>query len=394
MTRRPRSGSPNPGVVAVGPVPPPIHGQALADQMLFEGRYRRIELTPVGLRFSSGIGDVGRARLGKVTTLARSIGQVHRARRRSGAATLVYSVGVKNLVGVVRDTVLLLATRPVFERTIVHVHTGGVAEVLAGAPAPLRWLARRAYGRTDAVIHLSAGDPEPVFSTASSWFLPNGVDVPAEVDAAVHAPRSATGRPRVLFLGNLYESKGPGVLVEAAARLVEQGIDLEVVLAGDAPDPAFVERLREQIARSSMTDRVRLTGPLDRGDAWAALLEADVVCFPTFYEGEALPLVIIEAMACARPVVATRWRSIDRLVDDGRTGLLVPPRDPAALADRLAEVLVTPGLARTLGDAGRARYEEAFTVARFRQGFEDIVATVIGLGPDRPDADEEPLTAR
>jgi len=367
-------------VVMVGPVPPPVHGQALADQILFEGSYHRFHLEPVGLRFSSGINDVGRARAGKVLTLGRALINIRRARRRTSAETLVYSVGAKNLVGVVRDTVLLLAVRPAFDHTILHVHTGGIDDLLAGAPGWLRGLARRAYGRTDAVIHLSPGPPEAVFTTRRWFFLPNGVDVPAAVDDVVRRnPVCQHDPPRVLFLGNLYESKGPGVLLDACEELARRGLDVEVVLAGGAPDEAYKDRLLRRIEGSTLDGRVRLTGSLAGDEKWAALLEADVFCFPTYYEGEALPLAIIEAMACARPIVASDWRSIGQLVQHGATGLLVPPRDVGALADGLARLLAEPDLARSLGTAARRRYEAGFTVGRFRAGFEDIVATTLGL---------------
>lgn len=379
MTRPPVTAAPSPGVVLVGPVPPPVHGQAVADQLLLDGEYDRIEVTGVGLKFSRGIDDVGQPRVGKLADLVRSLGRIHRARRRTGAGTLVYSVGVKNLVGVLRDTVLLLSARPSFERTILHVHTGGIAEVLDGAPWPVRALSRRAYGRSHAVIRLASGPADPVFTSTRSYVLPNGVDVPAHVEAAVRRRRPTERAPQVLFLGNLYESKGPGVLVDACTRMAAEGITFELVLAGDAPDRRFLSRLEDQIGRSPVASHVRLTGPLSREEAWGALLDADVFCFPTYYEGESLPLVVIEAMACGLPVVASDWRSIDQLVDHGHTGILVPPRDPAALAAQLGELVTDGTRARALGRAGRERYEQTFTVERFRRGFEAIVADAIGL---------------
>lgn len=365
-------------VVMVGPVPPPLHGQAIADQLLFDGAYHRISLEAVGLHFSSDIGDVGRARLGKVATLFRSIVEVLRARRRSSARTLVYSLGAKGLAGIVRDTVLLLSIRPAFDRVILHVHTGGIDELVDRAPWGLRQLARRAYGATSAVIHLSPGRPERVFSTERWFFVPNGIEVPQAVDDPERLDSSGRrpGPARVLFLGNLYETKGPDVLLDAAERLIARDLDVEVVLAGDAPDAAYARHLAARLRSAPLAGVVRATGPLRGDDKWRALLDADVVCVPTFYEGEAFPLVIIEAMACARPVVASDWRSIDQLVDDGRTGFLVPPRDPSALADRLAELIIDPASARTMGTAGRRRYEEAFTADRFRARFEDVVAAV------------------
>jgi len=365
-------------VVMVGPVPPPVHGQAVADQLLFDGCYRHISLEPVALRFSTDIGDVGRARVGKVATLVRSIIEVHRARKRSSARTLVYSVGAKNLVGVTRDTALLLATRPAFDHTILHVHTGGLDAFVEQAPWPFRHLARRAYGTSSAVIHLSPSPPERVLSTQRWFFLRYGVKVPIDIDTEARQGNTARrpGPRRVLFLANLYESKGPGVLLDAAELLAQRGITFEIALAGDAPDAVYAQHLQARMRSASLAGRARATGPLRGDDKWRAVCDADVVCFPTFYEGEALPLVIIEAMACGRPVVATDWRSIDQMVEHGRTGFLVPPRDPEALADRLAELISDPQLAETMGAAGRLRYEEAFTVERFRADFEAVVSTV------------------
>ena len=107
-----------------------------------------------------------------------------------------------------------------------------------------------------------------------------------------------------------------------------------------------------------------------------ALLETlDVVALPSWTEG--LPLVLLEAMARGRPVVATPVGGTPELVTDGETGLLVPPRDPEALAEALRRVLDDPELARRLGEAGRARVAERFTAAEQEQRMLEIYDDVV-----------------
>ncbi len=91
----------------------------------------------------------------------------------------------------------------------------------------------------------------------------------------------------------------------------------------------------------------------------AAYAEADVFCLPSWWE--AMPLSVLEAMASGLPVVATEVGDVPRLVEDGRTGFVVPSRDPQSLANALAKLLSDPALARSMGAAGRARADERFS---------------------------------
>ena len=103
--------------------------------------------------------------------------------------------------------------------------------------------------------------------------------------------------------------------------------------------------------------------------------EGDVLCLPTYFEGEALPLSIIEAMSYGTAIVATRWRAIPSLVD-GTNGMLVPPRDSAALAEVLAMLAADRELVRKLGDGARLLYEQNHTEDRYRETLESVLLDV------------------
>jgi glycosyltransferase involved in cell wall biosynthesis len=176
-----------------------------------------------------------------------------------------------------------------------------------------------------------------------------------ELDGA--APSPPQGRT-VVEVARLAPVKGQRELIEAIAqvpdaRLVLVGKDLE-------QDGAYAALLKRRARELGVADRVELAGY--RPDALGLMREARVVALPSTTEG--LPIVLLEAMAQARPVVATPVGGTPELVVDGETGLLVPPGDIGALARALRELLDDDELARRLGESGRRRVEERFSAGR------------------------------
>jgi glycosyltransferase involved in cell wall biosynthesis len=178
----------------------------------------------------------------------------------------------------------------------------------------------------------------------------NGVEVPANGGFRRNDPA------RVGEIARLCDVKGQRELLQAMARLPHA----RLVLAGRDLEQggAFQDALERESERLGIRERVEFGF---HEDVPALLESLDVVALPSWTEG--LPVVLLEAMAHARPVVATPVGGTPELVVDGETGLLVPPRDPEALAAALRRLIEDPGLARRLGEAGRERVAERFTAA-------------------------------
>jgi colanic acid/amylovoran biosynthesis glycosyltransferase len=157
-------------------------------------------------------------------------------------------------------------------------------------------------------------------------------------------------RPRLVTVGRLAEQKGQLLLVEAASRLAERCPDFELVIVGDGPLRGELERA---IARHGLRDRVRITGFLDNRAVRRELEAARALVLPSFAEG--LPVVIMEAMALGRPVIATTIAGIPELVEPGRTGWLVPAGAVEPLVEAMAEALAAdPAELDRMGRAGAA----------------------------------------
>ena len=191
--------------------------------------------------------------------------------------------------------------------------------------------------------------------------IPNAVvrrEPRSSVAETRHGLGVAEGARIVLVVARLEERKGHRYLFEAMKHLPSSCDDVVLVVAGDGPERATLETL---IHSEHLAPRIRLLGEHD--DPWALYAAADVVVLPSIGH-EDFPIVILEAMAAGRPVVATRVAGAPDQVVDGVTGYIVEPRDAAALAIAITDVLETRDRGEQMGVAGLRRYEEHFAPER------------------------------
>lgn len=192
------------------------------------------------------------------------------------------------------------------------------------------------------------------------------------VDLQCFAPSEPpAGRPIVLLMSRMLWDKGVAEFVEAARRVHASGAGARFVLVGD-PDPENPAAIPVDTLRQwHDSGAVEWWG--QRDDAPAVLTQASIVVLPSYREG--LPKILLEAAACGRAMIATDVPGCREVVEPGATGLLVPPRDAAALADAVQRLLADPALCRRMGRAARALAERDF-------GVESVVAQTIDVYRD------------
>jgi glycosyltransferase involved in cell wall biosynthesis len=173
----------------------------------------------------------------------------------------------------------------------------------------------------------------------------------AGVCGKTFVPQSSTsGPPVVLLAARMLWSKGLGQFVESARELRARGHNARFVLAGrvDEANPNHVPRA--QLVKWRQDGEIEWWDHCD--DMPQVLASASIVTLPTFY-GEGLPRVLLEAAACAKPLVTTDIRGCHDICRDGVNGILVPPKNVAALTSAVESLLVDPDRRRQMGDAGR-----------------------------------------
>jgi glycosyltransferase involved in cell wall biosynthesis len=177
-------------------------------------------------------------------------------------------------------------------------------------------------------------------------------------------------RPTILAVGRLVEKKGFPYLIEAARLLVEQGYDFRVQIVGGG---ALRDSLQRQIAEAALEGSIELLEPRPQSELIALYRAATIVTLPSIVtddgDRDGIPNVLVEAMRLGRPVVSTAVSGIPELVIDGETGLLVPPRDAAALACALGRLL----------DDGTLRQRLATGAMRHVLGHFDLASNIAQL---------------
>ena len=187
----------------------------------------------------------------------------------------------------------------------------------------------------------------------------------------------SNGRPRLLSLGRLVERKGVDTVIRALPELP----DAELLIAGgpsaeelrNDPEACRLSALADELG---VADRVSLLGSVHHEGVPALIRSADSVVTTPWYEP--FGIVPLEAMSCARSLIGSAVGGLLDSVTDGETGLLVPPKDPAAVAAAAQRLLADETLRRRLGRAGRLRAEGRFDWARVAEQVEHAYAEVAG----------------
>jgi glycosyltransferase involved in cell wall biosynthesis len=246
----------------------------------------------------------------------------------------------------------------------VPVRLGSRRELNPDKRASQLRLQRVAYGAAHRVIANSPAAARQLLDESVPAgrisIIPNGVDLHHDPCHAGTRPATAAGGARrIITVGNLRPEKAHDTLLEAVARVAGTHRDVRVQIVGDGPCRAALETLAE---RRGISDRVEFLG--HREDVPSLLAASDL--FVLASRSEAFPNAAVEAMAAGVPVIASATGGLLDLIDSARTGLLVPPDDPAALANAMAACLDRPS------DAAR-RARAALRVVRAQYSFDRMV---------------------
>ena len=193
----------------------------------------------------------------------------------------------------------------------------------------------------------------------------NGVD-PDQYATADIPLDSTKGDCVVAFAGRLVSGKGADYLIEAIAQ-IQSTHQIRLLIAGDGPERLRLECLTHSLGLGHMVEFLGLTHDMPR--FWHM---CDVAVVPSSEFIESCPMTPLEAMACGKPVIATRNGGLLELVIDGVTGSLVPPADPSMLAEALARYTTSEDLRRSHGSSGRAHVTQHFHINRCAQAYLDL----------------------
>ncbi|HWV98677.1 MAG TPA: glycosyltransferase [Candidatus Acidoferrum sp.] len=372
-------------LVVFAHTPPPHHGQSYMVQLLLEGlggdlrkrggrdeeRGFGIDCYHVNARVSKDLEDVGGVRFSKLFLLFWHCAQAIWCRFRYSAATLYYVPAPGKKASVYRDWLVMGLCRPFFKKVVFHWHASSLAKWLEiAANGRTRGLTYRFLGEADLSIVLSQHNR---YNAEKLWprrieVVANGIPDPcpefetqvlprrqarmaarrrilAGKTPAVREPGDLGADPqtiRVLFLAHCTGEKGLFDAVQAVLKANEQmkaqgsPLSFRLIIAGSFPDPAERKRFEEMLETAPGATAIQHVGFVQGFKKSQALLEADLLCFPSHWENQ--PVSVIEALAFGLPTVITRLPSVCEMMPAGYRGVagVAHPEELAAALTELA----------------------------------------------------------
>ena len=190
----------------------------------------------------------------------------------------------------------------------------------------------------------------PIEIVPNTFYLPK-----TETQTRSHKPE-----PIVLFAGRLERHKGVLLIIKAAAVVIQKRSDVQFVFAG-ANHPSLKNEVLDQLIQDSgLSDHILLLGHLRRADLFKWYQKAVLCVLPSYYE--TFGIAALEPMAFGLPVISTTAGALPEVIEDGKTGILVPPGDVQALAKAILSLLTDQAKARQMGNQGKVRAQTYFDI--------------------------------
>lgn len=362
------------GVLAIGPLPPPVHGYSLITARVIE-RLQRITTVEV-LDLSPGTMVRGwRYHAARAGRAARALWRL--ARRQAQGRTLYLAVA--GGTGVFYDLAFVLAARWRRYRIVIHHNAFSYLNRRSPWTAALIALAGRQALHICLCPTMARRLAEQYPTAVQRLVVSNAALVPPLPVAPERAARNAI---RLGFLSNLMPEKGLDTAVAVAATLRERGAAASLVVAGPTVDPSG-ERLLED-AKTRLGDALDYRGAVHGPAKMAFFADIDVLLFPTRYANEAQPLVVLEAMAHGVPVIAAARGCIEG--DIGPAGLAVSSDSDFVeiSVDAISSWIADPSRLASLAAASRGRAGDQHQAAAGE--LDQIISTIAEGSPDVPGA--------
>ena len=364
-------------ILVYGQLPPPFHGTNIMTRV-FLGTLKELgfEAKISSKRFSLKIEEVNRLKAAKAGRYINFFWRFLRDLRVFRADLVVYFLSSRPL-GLLADFPFVLWARIHRVPYALYLHTRGYGTLYSRSRL-FRRILRRMF--RPALACLVLGDrlkqEIQVFFPGKVFVLPNCIDEP---EPFVREPVST--KVRILFLSNLHESKGIWTLLAAMPQVIAASPEVLFVLAGPWQDRSVEKEALGYIERHGIRGSVLRPGPVFGKDKEALLAASDIFVFPSHYPFEAMSLVVLEAMRAGLPVITSDVGALPEVVIEGKTGFVIPPKDPEELARKIVRLVKDPELRRRMGQEGRQRFLSRYTSTVYKKRVGQILGELRFMPP-------------
>ena len=358
-------------------MPPPVHGAAMVGQYIHDSKLinEKFEGHYINLTTAKNLQDIGKVGFRKFVDFVKLLRRIRKSLKTINPE-LVYVTPNACGGAFYKDYIVVQMLKRLGCQVVVHYHNKGVATHQD------KWFDDALYKRffkDIKVILLSEclyNDVKKYVKRDDVFVCGNGIPS-AAIESFVSAPIDAASPedkiPHILFLSNLLISKGVVVLLDSLKVLKEKGCRFVCDFVGGETVEMDAAMFQAEVAKRELEGMVVYHGRKYGNDKEAFLNAPDMFVFPTFYPNECFPLVLLEAMQHHLPCISTTEGGIPGIIDDGKTGFLVPKHDAETLAEKIQVLLTDAELRQRMGEAGREKFEKEFTLEVFEKRMAEIL---------------------
>lgn len=364
-------------------IPPPVHGSSVVGQAIKESHFINddFDCQYINLLASSTIADSGivtpRKIVGFLGIWLKVLYSIILRRPK-----LCYIALTTSGAAFYRDLILVAVLKLFKIRHVYHLHNKGISR---NQHKKINHICYNYVFKNAYVILLSKllySDIQNYVKESNVFICPNGIpDIDPKLinplEPVIHNQLSSFNAPiEILFLSNLIKSKGVYVLLEACAILKERKINFHCTFIGGESDVSETD-FKNATAKLNLDNEVNYVGKKFDLEKTKAFSSSQIFAFPTFYSNECFPLVLLEAMSFGLPIVTTYEGGIPDEVINGFNGFLVPQKNVLELASKLEVLINSAELRNKMGNAGRTKYQNEFTIEIFENNLIQILKKII-----------------
>jgi glycosyltransferase involved in cell wall biosynthesis len=364
-------------LVIIGPIPPPYNGMSVVTDNLLKSDLRNhFDIISLDTADRRGLANVGRLDLPNVV-LALKHGLQFLWTLVARRPEIVYVCIAQNTFGYLRDCVFLVPALLTDRKVVVHLHGSDFRRFYNQTSFIMKRLIRWTLSRVNQMIVLGSGLMvlfKGIVPDDRIAVIPNGI-IPFAYKDKNSQKQTDHRYFRIIYLGTLKKNKGFMEFLKSIPIILKEVPSARFKLVGEHCYPKEMQDAYEFIKINQLSDVVEFPGVLVGSIKETMLLSSDIFVFPPIAP-EGQPLVILEAMAAGLPVISTPQGAISDMVIDGVNGFIVPPGDPAAIAEKVTLLLKDGPMRISMGRSSREIFLKTFTLDRWYEDMKNMFLQV------------------
>lgn len=360
--------------------PPPVHGASMVGDCIKRSELvnSEFECKYINPSASNNVSEVGKVGIKKILFLFRLLLEIFNTIRQ-WKPDAVYYTPTSGGWGIYRDMITLAIVHLFNTKVILHMHNKGVSRNSGNAMNRFVYRSIYKYANVILLADVLYDDIKMYVPKSRVSILPNGVRTVVSDDNCKKVMQKRAQKDDAfsfLYLSNLIDEKGIFVLLEACKLLKERGCKFVCHYVGNSGDVS-IESFNSMVAEKQLDEYVFVDGPKYGDEKTPCFQNADAFVFPTHFNRECFPLVLLEAMQFGLPCISTFEGGIPEIISDGVNGFLVKQHDSVSLADKMQWMIVHREETLEMGHKSRGMFQQRFTQEIFERTFAKTISDIL-----------------